>query len=78
MASAIPLAVIRHGPTDWNEQRRIQGHADRPLSQAGRATVSGWTLPAEIAAFDWYVSPLTRARETASTCSVSTRSSNLP
>lgn len=65
MASAIPLAVIRHGPTDWNEQRRIQGHADRPLSRAGRATVSGWTLPVEMAGYDWYVSPLTRARETA-------------
>ena len=65
MVSAIPLAVIRHGPTDWNEQRRIQGRADRPLSQAGRATVSGWTLPAEMAGYDWYVSPLARARETA-------------
>lgn len=65
MVSSIPLAVIRHGPTDWNEERRIQGRADRPLSQAGRATVSGWILPAEIVAFDWYVSPLTRARETA-------------
>ena len=65
MAPTIPLAAIRHGPTDWNEQRRIQGRADRPLSQAGRAAVSGWILPAELAAFDWYVSPLTRARETA-------------
>ncbi len=64
-ASDIPLAVIRHGPTDWNEQRRIQGRADRPLSRAGRAAVSGWTLPAELEAFDWYVSPLSRARETA-------------
>ena len=62
---AIPLAVVRHGPTDWNEQRRIQGRADRPLSPAGRAAVSGWTLPPEMAAFDWYVSPLARARETA-------------
>ena len=64
-APAIPLAVIRHGPTDWNEERRIQGRADRSLSPAGRAAVSGWTLPAEMAAFDWYVSPLSRARETA-------------
>ena len=63
--SAIPLAVIRHGPTDWNEQRRIQGRADRSLSRAGRAAVSGWTLPPGLEAFDWYVSPLSRARETA-------------
>lgn len=61
----IPVAAIRHGPTDWNEQRRIQGRADRPLSQAGRMTVSKWILPADLAAFDWYVSPLSRARETA-------------
>ena len=62
---AISVAAIRHGPTDWNEQRRIQGRADRRLSPAGRKTVSNWTLPAELAAFDWYVSPLSRARETA-------------
>ncbi len=66
MPTTIPVAAIRHGPTDWNEQRRIQGRADRPLSRAGRETVSGWALPAELAAFDWYVSPLSRARETAS------------
>ena len=62
---AIPVAAIRHGPTDWNEQRRIQGRADRPLSAAGRVAVSNWRLSAELAAFDWYVSPLSRARETA-------------
>ena len=61
----IPVAAIRHGPTDWNEQRRIQGRADRPLTPAGRETVSGWRLPAELVAYDWYVSPLSRARETA-------------
>ena len=61
----IPVAAIRHGPTDWNEQRRIQGRADRRLSPAGREAVAGWTVPAELAGFDWYVSPLARARETA-------------
>lgn len=61
----IPVALIRHGPTDWNEQRRIQGHADRLLSDAGRATVAGWRLPEEFRAFDWFASPLSRAKETA-------------
>ena len=65
MPPTIPVALIRHGPTDWNEQRRIQGHADRPLSQAGRIAVSRWVVPTELAEFDWYVSPLSRARETA-------------
>ena len=60
-----PIALIRHGPTDWNEQKRLQGRADRSLSEAGRETVGGWRLPAEFHGFDWYASPLSRAQETA-------------
>lgn len=60
-----PIALIRHGPTDWNEQKRLQGRADRPLSDAGRQKVGTWRLPEEFHGFDWYASPLTRARETA-------------
>lgn len=59
------IALIRHGPTDWNAEKRLQGHADRPLSEAGRAEVSGWRVPAEYRDFDWVASPLVRARETA-------------
>ncbi len=61
----ISVAVIRHGPTDWNEQKRIQGRADRTLSPTGREAVAGWTVPAEFDGFDWVVSPLIRAVETA-------------
>jgi probable phosphoglycerate mutase len=61
----IPVAVIRHGPTDWNEQKRIQGRADRTLSPNGRERVATWSVPDEISGFDWVVSPLTRAVETA-------------
>lgn len=61
----IEVALIRHGPTDWNEQRKIQGHADRPLSDAGREKVAGWRLPDEFRHFDWFASPLSRATETA-------------
>ena len=61
----IHLAMIRHGPTDWNEAKRIQGHADRGLSVAGREAVARWTLPGELAGLQWYASPLSRARETA-------------
>ncbi len=61
----IHLALIRHGPTDWNEARLIQGHADRALSESGRKAVAQWVLPEELKAFDWFVSPLARARETA-------------
>ncbi len=61
----IAVAVIRHGPTDWNEQKRIQGRADRTLSPAGREKVATWRVPAELGQFEWVVSPLTRAVETA-------------
>jgi len=60
-----PIALIRHGPTDWNEAKRLQGHADRHLSDAGREKVSTWRLPEEFHDFRWVASPLTRAQQTA-------------
>ncbi len=59
------ILFIRHGPTDWNMQGLIQGQSDIPLSEEGRAEVRRWSLRAEFAKFDWYASPLLRARETA-------------
>jgi broad specificity phosphatase PhoE len=59
------LALIRHGATQWNAERRLQGRADRPLSDAGRAAVSAWRLPPLLAEAEWAMSPLARARETA-------------
>lgn len=29
------IILIRHGETVWNQQRRMQGHSDSPLSEAG-------------------------------------------
>ncbi|MGH2972248.1 MAG: histidine phosphatase family protein [Gaiellaceae bacterium] len=31
------LLLVRHGETDWNAERRWQGHADVPLNARGRA-----------------------------------------
>ncbi len=59
------LAVIRHGPTRWNDEGRIQGTTDVPLSESGRAAVAGWRVPPELAGFRWVSSPLRRALETA-------------
>ncbi len=59
------IAMIRHGPTPWNESKRLQGQRDIPLSLDGRRTVAGWRLPDEFREFDWFCSPLTRTRETA-------------
>lgn len=59
------LLILRHGPTAWNAEGRIQGHRDEPLSDAGRAAVRGWRLPPEAGGRVWYASPLKRAWETA-------------
>jgi len=60
------LLLARHGETDWNRARRWQGHADRPLTDHGRAQAAalGDRL-ADIALDAVYSSDLRRARETA-------------
>jgi broad specificity phosphatase PhoE len=30
------ILLVRHGETDWNRERRVQGHTDRPLTEEGR------------------------------------------
>jgi uncharacterized phosphatase len=61
------LYLVRHGETDWNAQRRIQGSTDIPLNQMGRDQAE--TTGRLLARRDWdgvYSSPLSRAFETAS------------
>jgi broad specificity phosphatase PhoE len=60
------LLLARHGETDWNRARRWQGHADRPLTDRGRAqAVALGDRLADIALDAVYSSDLRRARETA-------------
>ena len=67
------LYFARHGETDWNRERRLQGQHDIPLNALGRVQASrcGELLrellerdgrPA--AQYDYVSSPLGRARET--------------
>ncbi|MEM7652988.1 MAG: histidine phosphatase family protein [Pseudomonadota bacterium] len=59
------LALVRHGPTEWNARRKVQGWTDIPLSDAGRETVRGWRLPSPMDGWRVVSSPLNRAVETA-------------
>ena len=59
------LALIRHGPTEWNAEKRVQGSVDTPLSEAGRALMAGLLPPAGFATARAYSSPKRRARQTA-------------
>jgi broad specificity phosphatase PhoE len=58
--------LVRHGETEWNAERRMQGQWDSRLSAAGKlhADASGRflaTLPIEVV----YASPIGRVQETA-------------
>ncbi|HUN48587.1 MAG TPA: histidine phosphatase family protein [Stellaceae bacterium] len=59
------LALLRHGPTGWTREHRLQGRTDVPLDAGGRDEVRRWRLPPEVADYCWLVSPLRRAIETA-------------
>lgn len=59
------IAFIRHGATQWNNDGRMQGHADTPLSEAGRAALQAFRAPAVLRNSRWHVSPLRRAIESA-------------
>jgi probable phosphoglycerate mutase len=58
--------LVRHGETEWNRIRRIQGVSDIPLNATGRAQASALGQILSKHSFDLMVaSPLSRALETA-------------
>ncbi|WP_341914078.1 histidine phosphatase family protein [Ferrovibrio terrae] len=59
------IVLLRHGPTDWNADKRLQGRTDTSLSETGRQQLSGRRIPAAYRDWPWYASPLRRAQETA-------------
>ena len=67
------LYFARHGETDWNRERRLQGQHDIPLNALGRVqgarcgAILGSLLRhngGSAAEYDYVSSPLGRARET--------------
>jgi broad specificity phosphatase PhoE len=64
------LYVIRHGQTDWNAERRLQGQRDIDINAIGReqarrnGALLADMLGPEADQFDYVASPLARTRET--------------
>lgn len=60
------LYIVRHGETDWNKERRIQGQVDIPLNEFGRNLARKTAVGLkEIPFAVCFSSPLGRAKETA-------------
>ena len=60
------IYIIRHGRTDWNDERKLQGRTDIPLNDSGREMAEKARETYKDVEFDiCFCSPLIRARETA-------------
>ncbi|OUZ09651.1 histidine phosphatase family protein [Bacillus pumilus] len=60
------ICLVRHGETDWNAAKRIQGRTDIPLNNTGKWQAEQTGLYLKDAHWDVVISsPLTRAKETA-------------
>lgn len=65
-APATTIALVRHGETDWNRERRIQGATDIPMNDRGRAQSRATAERLAGGCWDAVVtSPLSRSAETA-------------
>lgn len=59
------FGLIRHSRTQWNEEQRIQGHKNSPLTSTGQAMARRWG--SQLNALPWdrlLISDLGRAQET--------------
>lgn len=60
------LILVRHGATDWNQQRRVQGLSNLGLNETGRGQAEALARALKDVKVDAiYASPLRRAQETA-------------
>ncbi len=60
------LILVRHGTTDWNQQRRVQGLSNLGLNETGKRQAEALAQALKNERVDAiYTSPLRRAQETA-------------
>ena len=59
------IALLRHFPTRWNREHRLQGQTDIPLTDEARQELHGLAIPAPWDTARIIASPLSRAAETA-------------
>jgi probable phosphoglycerate mutase len=62
------FCLVRHGETDWNAERRLQGYTDIPLNAHGLAQAAQMAKALKKAHFQFdalYTSDLQRAKQTA-------------
>ena len=63
---AMDIYLIRHGETDWNKTKRLQGVTDIPLNACGIELAEKTAEGLKDVPFDRiYTSPLIRAKKTA-------------
>lgn len=59
------VALIRHFPTDWNKEQRLQGRTDIPLAADALAELGQLQMPEPWRSARLFTSTLTRAVQTA-------------
>lgn len=59
------LALLRHAPTTWNQERRLQGRADMPITDAAREALARRAVPPPCRDWRALSSPLARCMQTA-------------
>ena len=59
------IVLMRHYPTAWNAEARLQGQTDIPLTDTARQTLQGLRMPQPWRQARLIASPLSRAAETA-------------
>ncbi|MFD4668574.1 histidine phosphatase family protein [Lentzea sp. NPDC058450] len=63
--SSTNLYLVRHGETDWNRERRLQGRIDVPMNKSGKQQAKTTALLLSVRQVDAVVSsPLRRAAKT--------------